>query len=97
MQVLMNGEALLGSLPSEWQTILLFDENSGSGSCEPAICNDETGDIHYRDPRVQRIPLPMSYVVMDGREYWLKREEPSMFTSELLNQRGVGIRSFNLV
>ena len=52
MQGLMNGEALLGSLPSEWQAILLFYKNSDSGSYEPAFRNDETGDIHYRDPRV---------------------------------------------
>ena len=98
MQGLMNDEALLGLLPSEWQAILLFDENSGSGSYEPAFRNDETGDIHYRDPRVQPTSLPMSSVVIDSREYWLEqREEPSMLTSELLKHRGVGIRSFDLV
>ena len=74
MQGLMNGEALLGSLPSEWQAIVLFDENSGSGSgsYEPAFRNDETGDTHYRDPRVQPTSLPMSSVVIDSREYWLE-------------------------
>ena len=100
MQGLMSGEALLGSLPSEWQAILLFDENSGSGSgsYEPAFRNDETGDIHYRDPRVQPISLPVSSVVIDGREYFVEqREEPSMLTSELLKHRGVGIRSFDFV
>lgn len=46
---LMDGEALLGSLPDQWQLQMVFE----NGSYVPNYLNTETRHCQHEDPRLQ--------------------------------------------
>ena len=79
---LMDGEALLGPLPDHYKFVLAFDQKKSRYL--KAFLNHQTGKVQYNDPRLESTP---NY----DEEYF------SELTSEMIEERGVKLRTFDLI
>ena len=101
----MDGEALLGALPSSWQRIARYFPDLGFSW--HAFRNLQTGDIQVDDPRLG--PLPAGWYIVDHGEkhaYNLfSNEEAGVTTTDIdprlspeaLKARGVNLQEIRLV
>jgi hypothetical protein len=102
---IMDGGALLSSLPDEFQAIERM--NPRTGSYRMAFKNMRTGHVQIEDPRLTE-PLPAGWEMVkhDEEEYyqiffnkeqsWYTFEDPRL-TADALRARGVKLKNFNLV
>lgn len=102
----MNGEALLGPLPSGFEMKRRWHERDGRSYY--VVLNSDTGSFQAEDPRLSQIPLPIGCRIADHeeKEWWTwfvnditgKRTcFDSRLTFEALKQRGVDMRKFDLI
>ncbi|KUJ06525.1 uncharacterized protein LY89DRAFT_790395 [Mollisia scopiformis] len=103
--VLMSGEALLGSLPPGFELILTFAESAGYYR---RFVNSKASISQVPDPRLSQIPFPPGWRVQshDSEEDFAKyvndiTGENSLYDPRLapdaLRQRGVEIQTFDLI
>ena len=102
---MMNNEALLGPLPSEWKPVLIEVE----AGCRYGFVNKLSNEKTFEDPRLR--PLPTEWNLQDsekkaGPDYWLLHtedgkeltwlEDPRMIV-ETLEARGTLVQELLLI
>jgi len=101
-----DGEALMGTMPDGFQLVKRWSEQVRG--CLVAFLNSETGSFQAEDPRLSYVPLPLGWrKKRHGHEEWVERfindisGEDNIFdprlTAERLKQRGVDMRTLNIV
>ena len=101
----MEGEALLGALPTDWQRVQRYFPDLGYDY--DAFRNVQTGDVQVEDPRLG--PLPAGWRIADHREkhaYNLfsneelgvtETDDDPRLSLEALRARGLNLQEFRLV
>ncbi|KAL8754848.1 MAG: hypothetical protein Q9184_004992 [Pyrenodesmia sp. 2 TL-2023] len=102
---LMNGEALLGTLPSKWQYSIIRTADSGY---QHGFVDQETGDRIFEDPRLGELPPGWRFkdpkAPVDWNNWFINDEtgerlkwpiDPRM-TADALRDRGVPLQKFEL-
>lgn len=106
----MNAEAILGSLPSDFQQVTTYD--SVVGDYYPGFLDRQMGNVQITDPRLE--PLPSEWrLAQHDRSYshhlWVNEEDEQAvdsegrpvtdprFRREALEARGVNLRWFKLI
>lgn len=101
-----DGPALMGPLPGNFKLVMKWNEQKEGYYF--TFLNSETRSLQVEDPRLSQVPLPLGWrkVSHEFEGYWMvfvnvisgqRIPYDPRLTAEALKQRGVDIRTFNLV
>jgi hypothetical protein len=89
----MNGEAILGALPSRYQATLLFDQ--GTDRHSPGFLDLETGLAQRDDPRLDALGYWTEGSKSVGESRDTTPANPRL-TATIVKDRGGNLREFEL-